>query len=161
MGAARQRIASVRLFCGLPRSLSQTSNCAVSRPPPGLTRAVIKASAVPTTRQKPLPELSANTLANTLSPLKLSTPSWIDSFSGDSVFANVFADNSGRGFCLVVGTADAFMTARVNPGGGRETAQFEVCDNDRGKPQNSRTDAMRWRAAPIHSGETRPTGDTG
>ncbi|HXL08068.1 MAG TPA: hypothetical protein VN964_14190, partial [Gemmatimonadales bacterium] len=85
----------------------------------------------------------------------------VDSFSGDSVFANVFADNSGRGFCLVVGTADAFMTARVNPGGGRETAQFEVCDNDRGKPQNSRTDAMRWRAAPIHSGETGPTGDTG
>jgi len=54
-----------------------------------------------------------------------------------------------KGFCLVVGTADAFMTARVNPGGGRETAQFEVCDNDRGKPQNSRTDAMRWRAAPF------------
>src|SRR5204862_5155198 len=38
----------------------------------------------------------------------------VDSFSGDSVFANVFADNSGRGFCLVVGTADAYMTARVN-----------------------------------------------
>jgi len=85
----------------------------------------------------------------------------VDTFSGDSVFANVFADNSGRGFCLVVGTADAFMTARVNPGDGRETAQFEVCDNDRGKRQNSRTDAMRWRAAPIHSGETGPTGDTG
>src|SRR5437870_3489676 len=85
----------------------------------------------------------------------------VDTFSGDTVFANVFADNSGRGFCLVVGTADAYMTARVNPGDGRETAQFEVCDNDRGKPQNSRTDAMRWRAAPIHSGETGPTGDTG
>jgi len=85
----------------------------------------------------------------------------VDTFSGDTVFANVFADNSGRGFCLVVGTADAFMTARVNPGDGRETAQFEVCDNDRGKRQNSRTDAMRWRAAPIHSGETGPTGDTG
>ena len=85
----------------------------------------------------------------------------VDSFSGDSVFANVFADNSGRGFCLVVGTADAYMTARVNPGDGRETTQFEVCDNDRGKPQNSRTDAMRWRAAPIRSGETGPTGDTG
>jgi len=71
----------------------------------------------------------------------------VDTFSGDTVFANVFADNSGRGFCLVVGTADAYMTARVNPGDGRETVQFEVCDNDRGGPQNTRSDAMRWRTA--------------
>jgi hypothetical protein len=53
------------------------------------------------------------------------------------------------------------MTARVNPGQGRETAQFEVCDNDRGGRQNTRSDAMRWRVAPLKPGETGPSGDTG
>jgi hypothetical protein len=74
----------------------------------------------------------------------------VDAFSGQPVFANTFADHSG-GECLVVGIPS--MTARANPQGGFEETQFEVCDNDRGAPQNSRTDAMRWR--------TKNHGDTG
>lgn len=86
----------------------------------------------------------------------------IDDFSGQPVFAQTFSDGHTGGMCLVVGLSSSnFMTARVNPGNGREQAQFEVCDNDRGHPQNSRSDAMRWRAAPIVAGQTGPTGDTG
>src|SRR5437773_8108108 len=90
----------------------------------------------------------------------------IDTFSGEPVEANVFSNASG-GVCLVVGIPDAYMVARVNPGSGRAHSQFEVCDNDRGRSQGGRTptgfhvDAMRWRAAPLRSGETGPTGDTG
>jgi hypothetical protein len=82
----------------------------------------------------------------------------IDAFSNQPVFATTFADASG-GECLVVGVPS--MTARENPQGGTEETQFEVCDNDRGAPQNSRTDAMRWRTKPLNPGETGPTGDTG
>jgi hypothetical protein len=39
------------------------------------------------------------------------------------------------------------MLARANPQGGFELTQFEACDNDRGAPQNSGRDAMRWRTA--------------
>src|SRR5690349_9075980 len=73
----RQRIASDRLFCGSPRSLSQPSNCVSSVPPCGLTRAVMKVSGMPTTTQKP-PELSAKVEANTGRPSYASTPSWMD-----------------------------------------------------------------------------------
>src|SRR5690242_2703126 len=73
----RQRIASDRLFCGSPRSLSQPSNCVSSVPPCGLTRAVMKVSGIPTTTQKP-PELSAKVEANTGRPSYASTPSWMD-----------------------------------------------------------------------------------
>jgi len=66
---------------------------------------------------------------------------------GNTVYASVFADASGRGYCLVVGIPDNYMWARVNGNKGYELTQFEVCDNDRGQPQNSRHDAMRWRAA--------------
>ncbi len=74
----------------------------------------------------------------------------VDAF-GTHVRASTFApDASGRGACLVVGLPSSdvsidYMVARVNPGQGSERVQFEVCDNDRGAPQNSRTDAMRWR----------------
>ena len=90
----------------------------------------------------------------------------INSFDGRPVFANVFSDGHPGGVCLVVGVPDrpppdGYMTARVNPGQGRETAQFEVCDNDRGGRQNTRSDAMRWRVAPLKPGETGPFGDTG
>ena len=85
----------------------------------------------------------------------------VDAFSGETVFANEFADGHRGGVCLVVGLPSNWMTARVNPGQGRETVQLEVCDNDRGGPQNARSDAMRWRAAPMDPGETGPTGDTG
>jgi hypothetical protein len=68
----------------------------------------------------------------------------IDAFSSRPVFATTFADASG-GNCLVVGVPS--MTARANPQGGFEETQFEVCDNDRGAPQNSGRDAMRWRTA--------------
>src|SRR5213080_1463108 len=76
----------------------------------------------------------------------------INSFDGRPVFANVFSDGHPGGVCLVVGVPDrppptGFMTARVNPGDGREIVQFEVCDNDRGGRQNTRSDAMRWRTA--------------
>ena len=81
-----------------------------------------------------------------------------DDFDGATVFAAVFPDNSGRGFCLVVGLPESFMTARVNGSRGFEKVQFEGCDNDRGERQNSRTDAMRWRAFGTASGDP---GDTG
>ena len=81
----------------------------------------------------------------------------VDAFSGQHVFAETFTDGSLRGTCLVVGLPS--MTARVNPQGGTEQVQFEVCDNDRGKPQNSRADAMRWRTA--NHGDTGPTFLTG
>ncbi len=85
----------------------------------------------------------------------------IDSFSGQPVFANEFSDGHPGGVCLVVGVPDLYMRARVNPGDGRETVQFEVCDNDRGGPQNTRSDAMRWRAAHESSSDAGPEGDTG
>lgn len=71
----------------------------------------------------------------------------IDSFSGQPVFAATFADGHTGGECLVVGVPPNYMIARANPQGGTELVQFEVCDNDRGRPQNSGSDAMRWRAA--------------
>ncbi|HYK83517.1 MAG TPA: hypothetical protein VEU55_10280 [Gemmatimonadales bacterium] len=68
----------------------------------------------------------------------------IDAFSNQPVFAETFADASG-GQCVVVGVGPQYMIARANPQQGTELVQFEGCDNDRGGPQNSRTDAMRWR----------------
>jgi hypothetical protein len=82
----------------------------------------------------------------------------VDDFDNATVSAAVFPDNSGRGFCVVVGLPESFMTARVNGNRGFEKVQFEACDNDRGERQNSRTDAMRWRAAGSASGDA---GDTG
>ena len=82
----------------------------------------------------------------------------VDAYEGRPVFASTFADNSG-GFCVVVGIPETFMTARVNPQGGTELTQFEGCDNDRGEPQNSRSDAMRWRS--MHFGDTGLTFLTG
>ncbi len=75
----------------------------------------------------------------------------VDAFDNQPVSASTFDDNSG-GRCLVVGLPfPPGMTARVNPQGGFEQVQFEVCDNDRGGAQNGRingfhVDAMRWRA---------------
>ena len=76
----------------------------------------------------------------------------VDAYDGRPVYANEFSDGHPGGVCLVVGVPDrppptGFMTARVNPGDGREIVQFEVCDNDRGGRQNTRSDAMRWRTA--------------
>jgi len=98
----------------------------------------------------------------------------VDAFDGHKVFAAVFADDSKRGFCLVVGLPDrpadattppptGYMTARVNGSKGFEKVQFESCDNDRGEAQNGRingfhVDAMRWRATGMVSGDG---GDTG
>ena len=75
----------------------------------------------------------------------------VNAFDNQSVSAETFDDNSG-GRCLVVGVPFPSMTARVNPQGGFEQVQFEVCDNDRGKAQSGRingfhVDAMRWRTA--------------
>jgi hypothetical protein len=81
----------------------------------------------------------------------------IDAFSGQPVVATTFADASG-GNCLVVGMPS--MRARANPQGGFEETQFEVCDNDRGAPQNSGRDAMRWRTFGGH-GDTGLTFSTG
>jgi len=80
--------------------------------------------------------------------------------TNEQVFAQTFGDQSG-GMCLVVGVPfPPGMTARVNPQGGTEEVQFEVCDNDRGGAQSGRingsqfhVDAMRWR--------TTNHGDTG
>jgi len=69
----------------------------------------------------------------------------VDAYDGRPVYANEFSDGHRGGVCVVVGIPD--MTARVNPGQGREGVQFEVCDNDRGGRQNTRSDAMRWRTA--------------
>ena len=98
----------------------------------------------------------------------------VDDFDGKAVFAAVFPDNSGRGFCVVVGLPDkpedatsppptGFVTARVNGQHGFEKVQFEGCDNDRGRAQSGRingfhVDAMRWRSAGTASGDP---GDTG
>jgi len=66
----------------------------------------------------------------------------VDDF-GEPVFAEVVdPDASGRGACLVVGVDP--VTARVNGNQSTDQVQFEICDNDRGSPQNSGTDAMRW-----------------
>src|SRR5256884_6083860 len=54
----------------------------------------------------------------------------VDTFSGDSVFANVFADNSGRGFCLVVGTADAFFSSRRRHTRCSRDWSSDVCSSD-------------------------------
>ena len=73
-----------------------------------------------------------------------------NAFDNQPVSAETFDDNSG-GRCLVVGVPfPPGMTARVNPQGGTEEVQFEVCDNDPGKAQSGRihgfhVDAMRWR----------------
>jgi len=85
-----------------------------------------------------------------------------DAYDGRPVYADVFADASGRGYCLVVGIPDrpppdGYMTARENGPGSTEPyelAQFEVCDNDRGQPQKGKPgpDAMRWRSE--HHGDT-------
>src|SRR2546426_12744600 len=85
-----------------------------------------------------------------------------DAYDGRPVYADVFADASLKGFCLVVGIPDrpppdGYMTARENGKGSTEPfelAQFEVCDNDRGKPQKGKPgpDAMRWRSE--HHGDT-------
>ena len=91
-----------------------------------------------------------------------------DAYDGRPVHAAVFSDGhsnpndpSGSGVCLVVGIPDGYMTARENGPGSTEPyelTQFEVCDNDRGGPQNGRTptgfhvDAMRWRSQ--HHGDT-------
>ena len=86
----------------------------------------------------------------------------VDTFSGDTVFANVFADGHPGGMCVVVGVPDNYMTARENGPGSTEPfelTQFEVCDNDRGGPQNTRSDAMRWRSE--HHGDTGMTYLTG
>jgi len=71
----------------------------------------------------------------------------VDAYDGRPVYANEFSDGHPGGVCVVVGIPDNYMTARVNPGQGREIVQFEVCDNDRGGRQNTRSDAMRWRTA--------------
>jgi hypothetical protein len=84
----------------------------------------------------------------------------VDAYDNRPVYATTFSDHHTGGVCLVVGTSSTnYMTARVNPQGGTELAQFEVCDNDRGQPQNSRSDAMRWRAQ--HEGDTGLTYLTG
>src|SRR2546426_11084794 len=77
-------------------------------------------------------------------------PICFNAFDNQPVSAETFDDNSG-GRCLVVGVPfPPGMTARVNPQGGTEEVQFEVCDNDPGKAQSGRihgfhVDAMRWR----------------
>ncbi len=81
----------------------------------------------------------------------------VDAYDGRPVHATVFSDAHPGGFCLVVGIPDDYMTARENGKGSTEPfelAQFEVCDNDRGKPQKGKPgpDAMRWRSE--HHGDT-------
>ena len=84
----------------------------------------------------------------------------VDAYDNRPVYATTFSDHHAGGMCLVVGTSSTnYMTGRVNPQQGTELVQFEVCDNDRGAPQNSRTDAMRWRAQ--HEGDTGLTYLTG
>jgi len=51
------------------------------------------------------------------------------------------------------------ITARVNGQQGTDQVQMELCDNDRGAPQNSGTDAMRWMSA--NEGDTDLTYLTG
>jgi hypothetical protein len=77
----------------------------------------------------------------------------VNAFDGQPVFASTFVDASG-GVCVVVGVPfPPGTTARVNPQGGFDQVQFEACDNDPGGPQNTRSDAMRWRSVKF--------GDTG
>jgi hypothetical protein len=86
----------------------------------------------------------------------------VDAYDGRPVFANEFPDGHPGGVCVVVGVPDNFMTARENGPGATEPfelTQFEVCDNDRGGPQNTRSDAMRWRSQ--HHGDTGLTYLTG
>jgi hypothetical protein len=69
----------------------------------------------------------------------------VDEFN-EPVFVEVISpDASGRGVCIVVGVNP--ITARVNGQKGTDQVQMELCDNDPGAPQNSRTDAMRWLSA--------------
>jgi hypothetical protein len=90
-----------------------------------------------------------------------------DAYDGRPVYANEFSDGHPGGVCLVVGVPDrpppdGFMTAREKGPGATEpteNTQFEVCDNDRGRPQNTRSDAMRWRSQ--HHGDTGLTYLTG
>jgi hypothetical protein len=83
----------------------------------------------------------------------------VDAYDGRPVYAKTFTDASG-GQCVVVGLQEGgYMTARVNPQQGFELTQFEGCDNDRGGPQNTRSDAMRWRSE--HHGDTGLTYLTG
>src|SRR5438046_4748679 len=72
----------------------------------------------------------------------------VDAYDGRPVHATVFSDAHPGGYCLVVGIPDDYMTARENGKGSTEPyelAQFEVCDNDRGRPQKGKPgpDAMR------------------
>ncbi len=79
----------------------------------------------------------------------------VDAYDGRPVFANEFSDGHPGGVCVVVGVPDNFMTAREKGPGATEPSeltQFEVCDNDRGGRQNTRSDAMRWRSE--HHGDT-------
>jgi hypothetical protein len=81
----------------------------------------------------------------------------VDAFN-EQVFAEVISpDASGRGTCLVVGETP--ITARVNGQQGTDEVQMELCDNDRGAPQNSGNDAMRWISA--NHGDTDLTHLTG
>jgi hypothetical protein len=86
----------------------------------------------------------------------------VDAYDNRPVLASTVADGSG-GECLIVGvpagTPPYDMTARVNPQQGFEEVQFEACDNDRRAPQNSGTDAMRWRT--LNHGDTGLTYLTG
>jgi hypothetical protein len=90
----------------------------------------------------------------------------VDAYDNQPVFAVVVGDKSG-GQCVIVGLPNTpptgspagYMTARINPQQGFEKVQFEGCDNDRGGPQNTGSDAMRWRAA--SHGDTRLTYLTG
>jgi hypothetical protein len=69
----------------------------------------------------------------------------VDEFN-EPVFVEVISpDASGRGLCIVVGVTP--ITARVNGQRGTDKVQMELCDNDPGAPQNSRTDAMQWLSA--------------
>src|SRR2546422_5465940 len=77
--AVSQRIASVRLFCGAPRSLSHSSICTWSVPCCPLTRAVM--GFTPTTRHTPLPDASGEITSTNTGSLKASTPSWMDTRS--------------------------------------------------------------------------------
>jgi hypothetical protein len=69
----------------------------------------------------------------------------VDAFN-EPVFVELISpDGSGRGACIVVGVNP--ITARVDGQRGTDQVQMELCDNDPGAPQNSRTDAMRWLSA--------------
>jgi hypothetical protein len=83
----------------------------------------------------------------------------LNAFDNQPVVATTFNDVSG-GVCVVVGVPfPPGTTARVNPQGGFDQVQFEACDNDPGGPQNTRTDAMRFRS--VRFGDTGLTFLTG